>query len=74
MEEIFKLVGRKHVFDDGDKIEVIQIKSRNAEDHLITIHITQGPGIPRKLVLSPTQFIDMYGHLFGLVEDNPPEE
>lgn len=74
MEKIFKLVGRKHVFDDGDKIEVIQIKSRSAEDHLITIHITQGPGIPRKLVLSPLEFLDMYGHLFGLVEDNPTEE
>ena len=74
MEKIFTLVGKKHIFDDGDKIEVIQIKSRNADDHLVTVHITQGPGIPRKLVLSPTQFIDMYGHLFGLVEDIPKED
>lgn len=71
---VYKLVGRFYQFDDGDKIEVIQVKERNQDEQLITIHLTQGPGIPRKLVLSPVQFIDMYGHLFGLVEDIPKEE
>ena len=70
---VYKLVGRFYQFDDGDKIEVIQVKERNQDEQLITVHLTQGPGIPRKLVLSPTQFIDMYGHLFGLVEDNNEE-
>lgn len=65
----YKLVGRKYIFEDGDKIEVIQVKSRNEEEHLITVHITQGPGIPRKLVLNTKEFVEHYGHLFGLVED-----
>lgn len=63
------LVGKVHIFEDGDKIEIIQIKSRNEEDHLITVHITQGPGIPRKLVFNVKEFTEHYGHLFGLVED-----
>lgn len=59
-----KLVGQKHVFEDGDSIEVIQTKSRNEELHLITYHIQQGPGIPRKLVMELNEFMDTYGHLF----------
>jgi len=66
------LVGKIYRFEDGDKIQVIQIKSRNQEEYLITVHITQGPGIPRKLVFSLPEFIEHYGHLFGLVEDIEP--
>ena len=58
------VVGLKHQFEDGDSIEVIQVKSRNEEIHLVTYHIQQGPGIPRKLVMELTEFIDTYGHLF----------
>jgi hypothetical protein len=73
-DTVYGLVGRFYQFDDGDRIDVIQVKERNIEEQLITVHLKQGPGIPRKLVLSPLQFIDMYGHLFGLVEDIPKEE
>ena len=58
------VVGLKHQFEDGDSIEVIQVKSRNEEIHLVTYHIQQGPGIPRKLVMELTEFIGTYGHLF----------
>lgn len=58
------IVGLKHQFEDGDSIEVIQLKSRNEELHLVTYHIQQGPGIPRKLVMELNEFIDTYGHLF----------
>ena len=58
------IVGLKHQFEDGDSIEVIQVKSRNEELHLVTYHIQQGPGIPRKLILELNEFIDTYGHLF----------
>ena len=63
------IVGIKHQFDDGDSIEVIQVKSRNEELHLVTYHIQQGPGIPRKLVMELNEFIDTYGHLFAVEED-----
>lgn len=58
------VVGLKHQFEDGDSIEVIQVKSRNEELHLVTYHIQQGPGIPRKLIMELNEFIETYGHLF----------
>jgi len=64
------LIGKKHVFADGDSIEIMQIKSRNDEEHLVTYHIQQGPGIPRKLVMKLEEFLNTYGHLFG--EGEPP--
>lgn len=63
------IVGMKHQFEDGDSIEVIQVKSRNEELHLVTYHIQQGPGIPRKLVMEFNEFIGTYGHLFTVEED-----
>lgn len=63
------IVGIKHKFEDGDSIEVIQVKSRNEELHLVTYHVQQGPGIPRKLVMELNQFIDTYGHLFEVEKD-----
>ena len=58
------IVGIKHQFEDGDSIEVMQVKSRNEELHLVTYHIQQGPGIPRKLIMELNEFIGTYGHLF----------
>jgi hypothetical protein len=65
------LVGQKFVFADGDSLEIIQIKSRDEDTHLVTYHVQQGPGIPRKLVMELTEFIGIYGYLFG--EGEPPE-
>jgi len=65
------LVGQKYVFGDGDWLEVIQIKWRGDEDYLVTYHVQQGPGIPRKLVMSLQEFLGTYGYLFG--EGEPPE-
>lgn len=65
------LIGQKFVFADGDSLEIIQIKSRNSEEHLVSYLVQQGPGIPRKLVMELTEFIGTYGYLFG--EGEPPE-
>lgn len=65
------LVGQKFVFADGDSLEIIQIKTRDEDTHLVTYHVQQGPGIPRKLVMELNQFIGTYGYLFG--EGEPPE-
>jgi hypothetical protein len=64
------LVGKKYTFEDGDSLEVIQVKWRGDEDYLISVLMRQGPGIPRKLVLPIKEFMGTYGHLFGLSE--PP--
>lgn len=70
-ERVEKLVGECYVFEDGDKIEVIQVKSRSPEEYdtLVTCHVTQGPGISRKLVMNVKEFVDTYGHLFGITEE-----
>lgn len=67
-----EIIGKSHVFEDGDSITVIQIKSRGPEpeDQLVTFLIQQGPGIPRKLVMYMPEFLGMYGHLFGKISND----
>lgn len=62
-EEIDRFVGKYYVFEDGDRIEVIQIK-RRYNGPWVTYHVTQGRGIPRKLVMMLEEFVFTYGHLF----------
>lgn len=62
-----KLLGKFHVFEDGDKIEVTQLKRRD-NGVWVTYHVHQGPGIPRKLVMMLDEFLQTYGHLFGVDE------
>jgi hypothetical protein len=62
-----ELVGKSYTFDDGSKIEVIQIKQREEHSSLIevvTYHISQGNSLPRKLVMEKRTFIENFGHLF----------
>jgi hypothetical protein len=65
------LVGQKYEFDDGNSLEVIQLRWRGDEDFLVTYHVHNGPGIPRKLILPLQEFLGTYGYLFGRGE--PPE-
>ena len=58
------LVGQKFVFEDNNSIEVIQIKERDEGVKLVTYIIHSGPGIPRKLVMDYTEFLNTFGHLF----------
>ena len=66
-----KLIGLRHTFADGDWLEVQHIKWRGDEDFIVAFLVQQGPGIPRKLVMSLQEFLGTYGHLFG--EGEPPE-
>jgi len=68
------IVGKTHVFQDGDSITITQIKVRDGNEHWVTYQIQQGPGIPRRLVMSLHEFSNTYGHLFGISEDNLPPE
>ena len=60
-----RLLGKSYIFEDGDSIEVVQVKRRDTGPW-ITYHVTQGPGIPRKMVMTAAEFSATYGHLFGL--------
>jgi len=64
-----ELVGKKYTFDDGNTIEVIQVKMRE-EEEAVTYFIGGPNDLPRKLVLPMSTFLHNFGHLFGMRE--PP--
>ena len=64
------LVGQSYVFEDGNKIEVIQVKTdEDRGDYLVTYHVSRGPNIPQKLVLPLAEFLSYYSHLFDVTID-----
>ena len=65
------LVGKYYIFEDGNKIEVIQVKKtdENRGDYLVTYHVSRGPNIPQKLVLPVAEFLSYYSHLFDVTLD-----
>jgi hypothetical protein len=61
------LVGKKHTFEDGNVIEVIQVKDRDyneGTESFVTYLIYTGNSLPRKLVMRMDEFISTFGHLF----------
>jgi hypothetical protein len=58
-----QMVGKRYQFEDGDSIEIVQIKRRETGPW-VTYHVHQGPGIPRKLLMMLDEFKVTYGHLF----------
>ena len=76
----YDLVGKKHVFEDGVIIEVIQVKDRDGGlDEVgivpfVTYTTRQHNSFPRKLVMQMKEFIENYGHLFGYTNEyNQPD-
>lgn len=61
-----QLQGLSFVFEDGNKIEVTQVKETDPErgGHYVTYNIYTGPGIPRRLVMPLEEFLSTFGHLF----------
>jgi hypothetical protein len=61
------LVGKSYIFEDGGRIEVIQVKPR--EDGLwVHYVISMNSSLPKKLIMKHNEFMSNYKHLFG--EDN----
>ena len=67
----YTLVGQSYIFEDGNKIEVIQVKKtdENRGDYLVTYHVSRGPNITQKLVLPVAEFLSYYSHLFDVTLD-----
>ena len=57
------LVGKSYFFEDGSKIEIIQIKDRE-DGPWLTYLISTGNSLPRKLVMRKNEFMHHYEHLF----------
>jgi len=68
------LIGQTYNFADGDSLTVVHIKWRGDEEFLVSYSVQQGPGIPRKLVMPLTEFLNTYGYLFGKGEAPEPRE
>ena len=53
------LVGKSYTFDDGKRLEIIQV--REVDEHRggpsVTYLAYHGPGIPQKLILNLEQFM-----------------
>jgi hypothetical protein len=63
------LKGKKYIFEDGSSLEIIQIKNRELNEEIvpfITYHISGPKTIPRKLIMPYNEFVNTYGHMFGL--------
>lgn len=60
------LVGKSYQFEDGNRIEVTQVKRTDPErgGHYVTYKITTGPGVPRRLVMPIEEFLSTFAHLF----------
>ena len=60
------LIGLSFVFEDGNKIEITQVKRTDPErgGHYVTYNIYTGPGIAKRLVMPIEEFINTFGHLF----------
>lgn len=59
--------GDRYVFEDGNHIEVIQIKNaeyQGENSQLVTYTIGGPRSLPRKLVMEINEFISNFGHLF----------
>lgn len=65
------LIGASHTFDDDSKLEVIQVKHRDMGEVLITCMISHPNSLPRKTIKTGHEFIDDFGHLFGLKHIEP---
>jgi len=57
------IVGKSHVFEDGAKIEVLQIKQRE-DGPWVHYYISMNSSLPRNLVMKYDEFMDHYKHLF----------
>ena len=60
-------VGKSHTFPDGNKLEVIQAKTREIDNEtqvFLTVMTYQGRSLPRKTVMTYKQFDAEFGHLF----------
>jgi hypothetical protein len=72
-QDINNYVGKSYTFEDGNKIEIIQVRMVDEQrgGPSVTYFVHQGRGIPQKLIMPMEPFIELYGHLF---EDNPQQE
>lgn len=59
-----ELVGKFHDFEDGARIEIIQVKTRDYNIDWVTYVVTESGALPRKGIMQIDEFLEEFGHLF----------
>jgi len=65
MSEVEPLIGKSYTFEDGSRIEIIQVKYREGVPW-VTYHTSINSSLPRKLLMAEKEFLENFGHLFGV--------
>jgi len=58
------LEGKHYQFEDGNSIEVIQVKLRDQGKLYVHYLVKNHGSIPKKLIMEIDEFIKTFGHLF----------
>lgn len=66
--ELHQFIHKPYTFPDGVLLEIIQIKTRDENVEWVTYDTTHRGALPRKSVVTVNEFIENFGHLFGLKE------
>ena len=66
--ELHQFINKPYTFDDGIELRIIQIKTRDENVEWVTYNTCLPGALPRKHVMPVQEFINSFGHLFGLKE------
>jgi hypothetical protein len=60
------LAGRSYTFEDGNVIEILQIKNTDEDkgNQIVTYMAHRSGCIPQKYILTISEFTSQFGHLF----------
>jgi hypothetical protein len=66
--ELHQFINKPYIFTDGVELKIIQIKTRDEDIEWVTYNSTHPGALPRKSVVTVNEFIENFGHLYGLKE------
>ena len=61
-------VNKPYTFPDGVVLEILQVKTRDQNIDWVTYNTINKGCLPKKHTIPVLEFIDNYGHLYGLKE------
>lgn len=66
--ELHQFINKPYTFEDGVELKIIQIKTRDEHVEWVTYNTTHRGALPKKSVVTVNEFIEGFGHLYGLKE------
>jgi hypothetical protein len=68
MNPLHNHIKQPYTFPDGVVLEILQIKTRDNNVEWVTYNTTHRGALPKKHTIPILEFIDNFGHLYGLKE------